>query len=69
MAKAKIEIFNYMTKRAAFEKMPHELTEAFYLGGLQIGCRNFFGVDVDDDGRVLGDFQNKKFFEIWKSKN
>ena len=64
----RLEIYDYMVRRAAFEKMEHSLPKQFYLDALRQGCRNFFKVQVDDKGDVLRDDENTEFFKKWKEQ-
>jgi len=61
-------IFDYMQKRAESEGMSHELDCDFYGEFFGKGMRDFFGVIISDDGRLLQDKQNPDFFETYFNK-
>ncbi len=63
-----MEIYDYMVKRAAFEKLEHSLQKRFYSEALRLGFRIFFKVHVDDKGNVLRDNENPDFYRKWKEQ-
>jgi hypothetical protein len=53
----------YMKARAAFEGVACKLNRAYVQARFDEGCRSFFGVTVDDRGKLLRDEQQTDFFK------
>lgn len=45
----------YLKTRSKEEGVPFELDVLWFLNHYQMGIRNFFGVEIDDDGNLLSD--------------
>lgn len=56
-------VFRYMEERAEVEAVAFELTPKFFEAHFKQGVRSFFGVRVDEQGVLLSDAQNPKFFD------
>jgi hypothetical protein len=61
-----MNIYEYMTARAASEGKRHTLPRALYEAWFDLGIRTFFGVRVNASGTLIEDQQNPEFFKAWK---
>ena len=57
-----MSIYDYMVARAKSEGKRHSLLKEQYEQWFLQGIRSFFGVLVDDFGRLIRDDQNPTFF-------
>ena len=53
-----MNIHEYMRFRANEEHQEFGLTVDWFVFWLEMGCRNFFGCEVDGEGNVLTDYTN-----------
>jgi|ETNmetMinimDraft_23_1059889.scaffolds.fasta_scaffold486274_1 hypothetical protein len=53
-------LFGYIKLRAKKEGVEFQLTEEFFEHNFENGIRNFFGINVDDDGIPFHDEQEPK---------
>jgi len=56
----------YMRARAAFEGVKWKLSREYVQSHFDRGCRNFFGVELDDHGKLLRDEQQPDFFKNYR---
>jgi hypothetical protein len=56
----------YMKARAAFEGVEWKLTHEYVQSYFERGCRNFFGVEINDRGELLSDEQQPAFFKSYQ---
>lgn len=56
-----------MQARAKHEGMEWALTESFLESAFKQGARDFFGVELDDHGKLLTDNQQPEFFKQYFS--
>ncbi len=56
-------LFRYMQERAESENMKFNLEPEFFEAHFNNGARNYFGVEVGDDGDILSDNQNPTSFD------
>jgi hypothetical protein len=61
------KLTQYMKARAKFENVEWLLTEDNLSPYYDKGVRNFFGVEIDDEGNLLEDQQQPSFFNSYKS--
>jgi hypothetical protein len=61
------KLAQYMSARANFENVNWGLSDEWLETGFLIGIRCFFGVDLDDNGNLLEDYQQPSFFQSYKS--
>ena len=61
------KLTQYMKARAKFENVEWLLTEDNLSPYYDKGVRNFFGVEIDDEGTLLEDQQQPSFFHSYKS--
>lgn len=59
------QLVNYMKKRSKIENQIWDLPKEFLESHFHIGLRNFFGVELDNNGNLLWDAQQPYdgFFE------
>lgn len=50
-------LHSYLYHRAAYEKETYNLDASFYQHAFDDGIREFFGVYLDDEGRIMFDMQ------------
>jgi hypothetical protein len=60
-----VRLHDYMTFRAARERMGYELSPEFFFTGLACGCRCFFGIEVNERGQLVADAQNPEAFSLF----
>ena len=58
----------YMKMRAAFEQVDWKLSTKFLEAHFRAGTRNFFGVKLDDAGRLISDAQRPEFFAAYEEE-
>ena len=61
-------IYDYMKARAKAEDQNFNLKDEYFVANLLLGVRNFFGVEIDDEGELLRDEQNPVFFNWYHNK-
>lgn len=59
---------SYMKERAKHEGVEWRLSEAFLQVQFDQGIRTFFGVVLDEGGRILSDDQQPDFFEKYQQR-
>lgn len=64
--RAALLLDSYISFRAKREGVSYGLDPLFFLGALDGGCREFFGVTVDR-GELVNDNQFPAFFKEWKN--
>lgn len=62
-----LKLYRYMIKRAAFEKVPFEFDVTTFERWFDAGIRLFFGVELDENGTILGDRQQREFFRRYQN--
>jgi hypothetical protein len=65
--RAALLLDSYISFRAKREGVSYGLDPLFFLGALDGGCREFFGVTVDR-GELIKDEQFPKLFNDWKNR-
>ena len=65
--RAALLLNSYISFRAKREGVAYGLNSLFFLGALDGGCREFFGVTVDR-GELINDKQFPAFFKEWKNR-
>ena len=63
------ELFDYMTYRAAQEKLEMSLEHKWFAVHFHAGYRSFFGIELDDEGNLLSDSQQPNMLEAWRARN
>jgi hypothetical protein len=63
------KLAQYMKARANFEKVQWLITEEDLSEYFNKGVRNFFGVEIDDNGNLIEDQQQPSFFKSYKSSS
>jgi len=65
---AALRLKSYLSARAKHEGVEMQLSDAFFYSGLKVGGRLFFGIIVDDAGRLAEDTQEPEpgFLARWK---
>ena len=65
------QLFNYMKKRSEVENSKWCLSKKYLENHFRIGIRNFFGVELDNNGNLLWDIQQpyNGFFETTNNKS
>ena len=67
--KNKIDLLSdYMKERAAFEHVEWAVTDEFLEEHFASGIRSFFGVTLDDDGKLLTDDQQPELFANYQRR-
>ena len=61
-------LYEYMKCRAAFERVEWKLSVAYLQEGFDTGCRTFFGVELAENGTLLADNEQPKFFREYRKK-
>jgi hypothetical protein len=62
------KLHDYMTFRAARERVPYELHAQFFTAALAVGIRTFFGIQVNKFGDLVADSQNPRAFAAYSKK-
>lgn len=63
------ELVSYLTYRASVEKVAMELPLEFFAFSFIEGVRSFFGIEVNDEGRMTGDCQQPELLKNWMTRN
>ncbi|WP_297809745.1 hypothetical protein [uncultured Methylophaga sp.] len=65
---ATVRLYAYMTHRAQDEGVTNRLPIDFFRESLEHGIREVFGVVVDENGQLIADKENPKFFDYYMEK-
>jgi hypothetical protein len=62
-------LVEYMKARARYEKTYWRMTDEFMEECFDLGIRLFFGVELDEDGDLVNDYQQPEFFDHYLDMN